>query len=79
MKWVALAGVVLALTAPLGLFGGKDGQIAFILALCGIPVAAGIAVLRYGLYEIDTIISRALVYGLLTAIQIGRASCRERV
>jgi hypothetical protein len=71
LKWIAVAGVVLAAVAPLGFSIGKPGQIVFILAFCGVPIATGIAVLRYRLYEIDTIINRALVYGLLTAIIAG--------
>ena len=38
-----------------------------IVSLLGIPIAMGIAILRYRLYEIDLIINRTLVYGPLTA------------
>jgi len=38
-----------------------------LLSFSGIPVAIGIAILKYRLYDLDILINRALVYGPLTA------------
>jgi hypothetical protein len=40
----------------------------FPVAMSMIPIAIGVAVLKYRLYDIDRVINRTLVYGLLTAL-----------
>ena len=75
IKWLATAGAILAVTAPIdaalaGVLG--DAQyLATTLALLGMPVAIGIAILRHRLYDVDVVINRALVYGALTAALAG--------
>jgi hypothetical protein len=45
----------------------KVAQDITIISFAGLPLAAGIAILRYRLYDIDVLINRTLVYGFLTA------------
>ena len=60
-----LAAVILPLTAALWNVTPVVRVMAA-LALTALPVAASIAILRYRLYDIDAVINRTLVYGMLT-------------
>jgi hypothetical protein len=77
LKWFAYAVAVLAggtiLTNVVSNLTGVGwlrsvGYLPTLVGLVGWPVAVGIAILRYRLYNIDLIINRTLVYGSLTAI-----------
>jgi len=79
IKWFAYAtvvlvgGVVLDFTVSEATGAPWLGKIGFVLrmvGLAGLPIAIGIAVLRYRLYNIDQIINRTLVYSSLTAMLV---------
>jgi hypothetical protein len=79
LKWfnytstLAISGVILTFTisevidAP---WLKWVGYVVLVVGLIGIPISMGIAILRYRLYEIDTLINRTLVYGALTALLV---------
>jgi hypothetical protein len=78
LKWPAFVAVVAgvanvlydtAISEAIGLRWLEwAGYVVVVAALVGFPISIGIAIVRYRLYEIDTLINRTLVYALLTAM-----------
>jgi hypothetical protein len=71
LKWFTYAAALMVVSFLLTEFLVPQGEVNDALFGAGIalvPIAAGIAILRHRLYDIDRLINRTLVYGLLTAL-----------
>src|SRR5215218_7763736 len=78
LKWLVYVAIIVAASFVGGLasalYFGEGSYVGFLAFTSGIvgltvgvPVAIGVAILRYRLYDIDLLINRTLVYGSLTA------------
>jgi hypothetical protein len=74
MKWIVYALSMWIIGFILSITGSQTevrslqafGNIVWYIGIFGLPLVIGFAILKYRLYDIDRIINRTLVYGLLT-------------
>ena len=69
LKWFVYTVALLVVGFLAALLGFGQHSVAWNIGIAAfnfLPIAAGIAILRYRLYDIDVVINRTLVYGVLT-------------
>ena len=70
IRWVAAAGAVPLALIPFILLADSLWSLWFVSTML-LPIAIGVAVLRYRLFDIDRIIGRTIAYAIVTAILAG--------
>jgi MFS family permease len=69
LKWMTLAAIFLAAAVFVpSVLGLENTDLLFSLAYVLFPLAVGVALFKYRLYDIDRLINRTLVYATLTAV-----------
>jgi class 3 adenylate cyclase len=67
LKWFVYASALAAAAIAIATFALPDPGVAFGAFAPLIPIGAGVAIFKYRLYDIDVVINKTVVYGLLAA------------
>ncbi len=75
LLWLALVAVPIPLFVVLAFAGSMTGHDSLLVWATGgfivlVPVAAGLSVLQHQLYDVERVLTRAVVYGLLSALVV---------
>ena len=75
LKWLIAVAAVAAVAFPVlfivpGTLAADIALVISLMSLFALPLAIGVAILRYRLYDIDRIISRSIGWGLVTGLLV---------
>jgi hypothetical protein len=75
IRWLLLAGIAFFIVYVVGFALGEEDvwwiDLMFILGILGMPLAIANAIFRYRLWDLEVVVNRALIYGLLTTLLAG--------
>ena len=71
LKWFLYASAIAAVTVFVAAQSGNDPLLEWEVVFPLFPVAVGVAILKYRLYDIDRLISRTLGYAIVTGLLVG--------
>ena len=75
IKWLAYGGTLVVgsvfASGVIFIWSPNVSLAVVAVGLLAVPIFTGVAITRYRLYEIDIVINRTLVYGVLTAALVG--------
>ena len=75
IRWLLLAGIAFFVVYVAGFASGDEDvwwvDLLLVLGILGMPLAIANAIFRYRLWDLEVVVNRALIYGLLTTLLAG--------
>jgi hypothetical protein len=71
LRWFVLGSLALGTAIVVDIVAPQNNDLLFSLGASAVPLAAGIAITRYRLYDLDRLISRVVAYLAVSALLVG--------